>query len=199
MNKQGSTDTSFTTALRKHLDGDLAAAEMLYRQIILADPGMAQARHYLGFLLQQTDRFQEAIEQLASAIALDGGHAEWHFNLGVAHLKQGQAAAAIAAFNRAIEIDPDKYFYWTNLGAAFELNQEWEQAEHCYKTAVNIDPNCPDAFYLLSALYLKLERFDEARHCQLPRHRRRSGGRATRRSFWGKPVMSWAGQTMPSL
>lgn len=165
MDKQGSFDTSFTTALRKHLDGDLMAAEMLYRQIIHADPDMAQARNYLGFLLQQTGRFQEAIEQLASAIALDGGHAEWHFNLGVAHLKQEQAAPAIAAFNRAIGIDPDKYFYWTNLGAAFELDQEWERAEHCYKTAVNIDPDCPDAYFLLAALYLKLERFDEARQC----------------------------------
>lgn len=164
MDEQESTAALYSVALRKHLDGDLVAAEALYREIILADPGMAQARHYLGFLLQQTGRLQEALEQLTGAIALEDGHAEWHFNRGVVLLKQGQATAAIAAFTRAIDLDPGKYFYWTNLGAAFELTQEWDRAEHCYKTATNIDPNCPDAFYLLAALYLKLERFQEARH-----------------------------------
>lgn len=164
MAEQERTKALFSAALRKHLDGDLVTAETLYREIILADPCEPQARHYLGFLLQQTDRLPEAFEQLTNAIALDDRHAEWHFNLGIVLSRQGLVAAAIDAFSRAIAIDPDKYFYWTNLGASFELNQEWIRAEQCYKMATNIDPNCPDAFYLLSALCLKLERFPEARH-----------------------------------
>jgi predicted TPR repeat methyltransferase len=156
-------DAAVSAALRKHLDGDLAAAESLYRKIILADPGEPRARHYLGFLLQQTDRLQEAFEQLTTAIALDDRHAEWHFNLGIVLLRQGCAAASIEAFTRAISIDPGKYFYWTNLGAAFESNLEWIRAEQCYKMATNIDLACPDAFYLLSALCLRQERFEEAR------------------------------------
>ena len=164
MAEQEGAKALFSAALRKHLDGDLAAAEALYREIILADPREPQAKHYLGFLLQQTDRLPEAFEQLTSAIALDDRHAEWHFNLGIVLSRQGLVAAAVDAFSRAIAIDPDKYFYWTNLGALFELNQEWARAEQCYKMATNIDPNCPDAFYLLSALCLKLERFPEARH-----------------------------------
>lgn len=158
------TQALFSAALRTHLDGDLAAAETLYREVILADPSEPQAKHYLGFLLQQTDRLPEAFEQLTNAIALDDRHAEWHFNLGIVLSRQGLVTAAVDAFSNAIAIDPDKYFYWTNLGASFELNQEWVRAEQCYKAAINIDPNCPDAFYLLSALCLKLERFPEARH-----------------------------------
>ena len=153
----------FSAALRNHLNGDLATAEALYREIIHADPGNSQARHYLGYLLQQTDRLQEAFEQLTGAIALDDRHAEWHFNLGIVLFKQNYTAAAIDAFSRAIAIDPQKYFYWTNLGSAFELNQEWSRAEQCYKAAIDLDPHSPDAFYLLSALCLKLKRFDEAR------------------------------------
>jgi predicted TPR repeat methyltransferase len=165
MAEKNQNNALFSAALRKHLDGDLASAEALYRQIILAMPGDAQAKHYLGYLLQQTDRLQEAFEQLTGAIAIDNRHAEWHFNLGIVLSRLGQVAAAIDAFTSAIAIDPDKYFYWTNLGAAFESEQEWIRAEQCYQAAVNIDPNCPDAFYLLSPLYLKQERFEEARHC----------------------------------
>ena len=165
MAEQNNSNPMFQAALRKHLDGDLEAAEHLYREIILADPADAQAMHYLGYLLQQSDRLQEAFEQLTAAIAIDDRHAEWHFNLGIVFSRLGKVTAAIDAFTRAIAIDPDKYFYWTNLGAAFESDQEWIRAEQCYQAAVNIDPNCPDAFYLLSALYLKQERFEEARHC----------------------------------
>ena len=158
------TDALFSAAFRKHIDGDLAAAELLYRQIILANPEEPKAKHYLGFLLQQTDRLDEALEQLTGAITLDDRHAEWHFNLGIVLSKLGRIAAAINALSSATDIDPGKYFYWTNLGASLESNHEWARAEQCYKTAISIDPNCPDAFYLLSALCLKLERFAEARH-----------------------------------
>ena len=164
MVEQNHNNSLFSSALRKHLDGDLEEAEMLYRKILLASPDDAQTKHYLGYLLLQTDRLQEAFEQLTGAIALDETHAEWYFNLGIVLLKQNQATAAIDAFCSAIRLDPRKYFYHTNLGTAFELNQEWARAEQCYKAAIDIDPRCPDAFYLLSALYLKLERFDEARH-----------------------------------
>lgn len=163
MADQDDNQALISAALRKHLAGDLAAAETLYREIILADPGAAQARHYLGFLLQKTDRLPEAFEQLTAAIALDDKHAEWHFNLGIVLSRQQKISAAIDAFSSAIAIDPDKYFYWTNLGVAFELNQEWGRAEQCYSVATNIDQNCPDAFYLLSALCLKQERFAEGR------------------------------------
>jgi len=156
--------TLLDAALRNHLDGDLAAAETLYRKIILADPGAAQARQYLGFLLQQSDRLPEAFEQLTAAIALDDSHAEWHFNLGIVLARQQRNTPAIEAFSRAIAIDPSRYFYWTNLGAAYESNRDFVRAEQCYRAAANIDPNCPDAFYLLSAICLKLERFQEARH-----------------------------------
>lgn len=164
MSEQENRNALFAAALRKHLDGDLPSAETLYREIILATSDDAQARHYLGYLLQQSGRLQEAFEQLTAAIALDDVHAEWHFNLGIVLLRQGLATQAVDAFSKAVAIDPDKYFYWTNLGAAFEAALEWARAEQCYKSAIDIDPNCPDAFYLLSALCLHLERFQEARH-----------------------------------
>jgi predicted TPR repeat methyltransferase len=164
MTEQMQTSELISAALRKHLDGDLVSAEKLYREILIANPGEAQAKHYLGYLLQQTDRLEDAFELLSEAIALDDRHAEWHFNLGIVLLRQGLVRAAIEAFSRAIAIDPDKYFYWTNLGTALEANREWVRAEQCYKTAINIDPLCPDAFYLLSALCQSLERFQEARH-----------------------------------
>lgn len=152
-------------ATRKHLDSDFTAAEQLYREILFETPDDAEARHYLGFLLQQTDRHAAAVEQLSAAIALDDSHADWHFNLGIAYLKLALSDAAIEAFTGAIAMDPGQYFYWTNLGVAFEAAREDERAEQCYTAATKIDPNCPDAYNLLAVMYLAQERFAEARHC----------------------------------
>jgi len=164
MAEQDRINDLFSAAFRKHLDGNLEEAEALYREIIHVAPSDPQSKHYLGFLLQQTDRLPEALEQLTSAIALDDSHSEWHFNLGIVLSRQGCVTAAIDAFSRAVALNPDKYFYWTNLGSSYELNREWDRAEKCYQAATNIDPDCPDAFYLLSALFLRQERFQEARH-----------------------------------
>ena len=157
-------NTLYSSALRKHLDGDLPGAEALYREMLLANPDDPAVRHALGFLLQQANRLDEARAELDAAIALDDSHAAWHFNLGIVLSKKSEFASAIEAFCRAIAIDPAQYFYWTNLGAAFETALELQRAEQCYLAATGIDPDCPDAFYLLSALYLKQQRYSEARH-----------------------------------
>lgn len=164
MPEQERINTLYSSALRKHLDGDLPSAEALYREILSVCPRDADARHSLGFLLQQTDRLDEALEHLTVAISLNDKRAEWHFNLGIVLSRKSEFAAAIEAFCSAIAIDPGQYFYWTNLGASFESNQDFGRAEQCYLAATNIDPHCPDAFYLLAALCLKQQRFADARN-----------------------------------
>ncbi|MDR3427080.1 tetratricopeptide repeat protein [Silvimonas sp.] len=163
MTEGASIQTLLASAMRQHIDGDLAGAEILYRDILASTPDQAQARHYLGFLLQQTDRLPEAFAQLTQALALDDTHAEWHFNLGIVLARQAQPAAAIEAFTNAIALDPYQYFYWTNLGTAFEADHDDVRAEQCYTGATRINPDYPDAWYLLSALCLKRQRYDEAR------------------------------------
>ena len=155
--------TPLNAALRLHLAGNTAAAEAAYRQLISEQSTDAAARHYLGFLLQQNGRLEEALEQLKQALALDDTHAEWFFNLGIVAARLVQHDAAIDAFCRALALDPAPYFYWTNLGSSFVANAEWQRAEQCFLRATQIDPHCPDAFYLMSSLLLQLERYDEAR------------------------------------
>ena len=154
----------FSGAMHQHLHGNLQAAEILYRKHLALQPNDPQGQHYLGFLLQQTGHLTESTEHLSLAIALDGRHSAWHFNLGITYYKQGYAYPAIAAFMQAVALESGQYFYWTNLGCAFELNREWIRAEQSYQAAIALNADCADAYYLLSALCLKQQRFKEARH-----------------------------------
>ncbi|WP_434629287.1 tetratricopeptide repeat protein [Chromobacterium sp. CV08] len=156
-------DPRLSKAQRLHLAGELEAAESGYRAMLVDGPAGAAPRHWLGFLLLQQGRLAEARQQLAQAVADDDGHAEWHFNLGMACARLGQRDEAIAALERATARDPAGYFYWTNLAALLDEDGQREPAEDACRRAIALDAGRPDAFHLLTGLLLRQGRYDEAR------------------------------------
>ncbi|MGC0151987.1 tetratricopeptide repeat protein [Chromobacterium vaccinii] len=156
-------DPRLSDAQRLHLAGELEAAESSYRALLVDGPAGAAARHWLGFLLLQQDRLAEARQLLAQAVADDGGHAEWHFNLGMACARLRRRDEAIAALRQASSLDPAGYFYWTNLAALLDEDGQRAPAEEACRRAIALDAGRPDAFHLLTGLLLREGRYDEAR------------------------------------
>ena len=154
-------DDLMDQAMRLHLAGRHAESEALYRQIA---PDSAKAKHYLGFLLQQTGRMEEALELIEASLLQDNSHSEWHYNHGIVLDKLGRCNEAIAAFEHSLKLAPDNYFCKTSLGALFEKTGEIDRAEHLYREASQLDPHCPDAHYLLASLLVAQGRFLEARY-----------------------------------
>ncbi len=158
------------TAIKHHLAGRHAEAEALYRQLIAMQPDNAAAHHWLGFLLQQAGRIDEAAGPMAVSLQLDATQPAWFYNFGILLALRQQDAEAAQAFMEAIALQPDNYYSWTNLGALLEKNatpDSVRQAEQAYRRAMEIDPACADAYYLLSSLCVEQGRFPEAKqlHC----------------------------------
>ncbi|ERE07005.1 methyltransferase [Pseudogulbenkiania ferrooxidans] len=158
-------DERLLRAQRLHLSGDAEAAESAYRDLLDDEAQGAAARHWLGFLLMQRDRAGEALPLLERAVAADGGHAEWHFNLGLARARMGLDQEAVSALSEAVRLDPPRYFYWTNLGAQLMRAGRDAEAEQALCHAVSLNQHCPDAFHLLTGMLLRLGRHGEARRC----------------------------------
>ena len=72
----------FDLAVHHHQSGNLHEAEALYRQILQADLGHADAHHLLGLLAHQTGHHEAAIPLIRQAIALNPTAAAFHSNLG---------------------------------------------------------------------------------------------------------------------
>ena len=68
-------------AIARHQAGDLAGAEALYREILDADPGHADANHLLGVIHHQTGNSEKAVEQITRALEANPKFTEAHFNL----------------------------------------------------------------------------------------------------------------------
>jgi predicted TPR repeat methyltransferase len=169
MNSEASSSApeSLETAIRHHLAQQYDEAEVLYRRIIERQPTQAAPKHWLGFMLQQRDRLEEAHALIEESLRLDSSNAGWHFNFGILLARMERAEQAAQSFLNAIALDPRSYFSWTNLGSLYEKAGDTDKAEKSYLLATQLDPDCPDAYYLLSALYVEQARFPEAKrfHC----------------------------------
>ncbi len=157
-------DDLMDQAMRLHLAGRHTESEALYRQIPAHHPDSAKAKHYLGFLLQQMGRLEEALEFIEASLQLDNSHSEWHYNHGIVLDRLGRCDEAIAAFEHSLKLAPGNYFCKTSLGALLEKSGDIGRAEQLYREASQIDPHCPDAHYLLASLLVAQGRFLEARH-----------------------------------
>jgi tetratricopeptide (TPR) repeat protein len=69
----------------------------------------ATAHYYLGRILNQQGKYNEAIEQLRESAALQPDQPEVSAELGEAYLSLKQYPAAAAMLQRALELDPDNY------------------------------------------------------------------------------------------
>lgn len=93
-----------TQGLTLHRRGDLAAAETLYRRVLMDAPGHADALHLLGVALAQRGQADAAITLIQAAIAAAPTDANMHANLGRACKAAGRTEDALAAFDQALAL-----------------------------------------------------------------------------------------------
>ena len=77
-----------------HRQGDIDAAERIYRDILARRSDHFDATHMLGVVLLQRRRTKEGIALIRQAIALNGEAASAHVNLGNALDASGDADGA---------------------------------------------------------------------------------------------------------
>jgi tetratricopeptide (TPR) repeat protein len=119
---QPAADAAAIAALRQralmlHQQGDLAAAEALYRTILSARPDDSEALHLCGVAAMQAGRHGAAIGLIGQAIALRPA-APYYANLGAALRRAGQGPQAVAALQEAVRLDPALAEAHANLGSA---------------------------------------------------------------------------------
>jgi cytochrome c-type biogenesis protein CcmH/NrfG len=78
------------TAVRLHQAGQLVAAEACYRQVLAAQPNLAEGHFRLGDALMDQGKFDEAVAAYRRAIGFKSNYAEAHSNLGNALVEQAR-------------------------------------------------------------------------------------------------------------
>jgi TolB-like protein/Flp pilus assembly protein TadD len=116
-------------------------AETKFRRAIEINPNNATARHWNSFMLRETGRLDEALEQIERAIALDPMSPTMRILLGHVLHDQGRFRDAENAYRKAMTIDPLlPNSYWSLAAlSAYALGRPADAVPLARK-AVALDP-----------------------------------------------------------
>jgi predicted O-linked N-acetylglucosamine transferase (SPINDLY family) len=152
----------FRQGLALHRQGDLAAAERIYLDVLQREPQHFDSLHMLAVVALQTGRAGRGIELLRKAIALNEKVAAAHNNLGKALVDFGRPEQALASFEQALALDQNFAEACVNHGNALVALRRSEQALASYAKAIDLQPDYAEAHRNCGNVFSKLRRYDEA-------------------------------------
>jgi predicted Zn-dependent protease len=141
------------TALK---DGDRAAAEKAFRDVLQAGGNRAFVHHNLGIVLQQGGRHAEALAEFEAAEKLDPSFGPARLLAGASLLALGRPRNAVTQLERAVRLMPDEPAAHLQLADAYERTGAPARAVEQYQWLTRRSPSDPDYAYRLGKAYLAL-------------------------------------------
>lgn len=137
---------------RLYRDGDLVAADSLYRRVLDERPGNVAALTGRGWIALQRENLEVARERFQAAVQADPTYVPARFGLGETALDQGDTWVAVQAYEAATRHAPESAEAWTGLGRARIAAGEEDAAREALERALELDPDQREARQALDRL-----------------------------------------------
>jgi tetratricopeptide (TPR) repeat protein len=137
-------------------------SETLFRHAIAVAEDNYEAHQYLGFVLKQQWRFDEAIPQFEEVLRLAPDSVAAHTCLGDSLVLTGHMDEGVRELETAIRLDPTYADTHCFLANALSMQQRDDEAIRQYEEAISLNPNFPAAHNNLGKLFWKQGRLREA-------------------------------------
>ena len=147
----------FLAPMGRH--GEALAEAKLGQQL---DPVSAEANTFVGSVLVFARQYDQAIEQLPTAIDLDRAYWFSHYFLGRAYEQKGRLPEAIVEFQRALDLEKDNAENWANLGHAYALAGKKDEALKIIDHLKELSASAYIAPYNIAAVHAGLGDKDQA-------------------------------------
>jgi predicted O-linked N-acetylglucosamine transferase (SPINDLY family) len=138
---------TFECGLQCQRNGDLQQAQLMYAQVLQAEPNNPHALHMLGIVAHQLGKSEVAVENLQQAVRLHPQFPEAHNNLGTVLASLGRFAEAVSSFEQALRQSPHFPEAHNNLGNALEAIGRLDEAIAHYRQALGANPNYGQAHF----------------------------------------------------
>jgi tetratricopeptide (TPR) repeat protein len=121
--------------------GNLAEAEIHYREALRLKPDNEDVHYNYGNMLARAGRLDEAVTQYRQALQLNPTDPEVYNNLGVIFYQEHRQDEAIACFHEALRYKPDYPDAHYNLGNALFMEHKFDEAVGEYREALRLEPD----------------------------------------------------------
>ncbi|MEO6276766.1 tetratricopeptide repeat protein [Roseateles sp.] len=154
-------DEALRLALQMHQDRRVLAAEKLYRKLSEVRPDDPNPLHFLGVLLHQDGKSEEALTLIDKSLEMDPGVASWHNNRGNVLLLLQRADEARAAYERCRELEPGNPAVANNLACLLAALGDVATAEAMFREVLAREPGFADAHINFANLLVSTARVQE--------------------------------------
>ncbi|MBN2468420.1 MAG: tetratricopeptide repeat protein [Deltaproteobacteria bacterium] len=144
---------------------DFRAARKKFCKIIKGDAHHSDAYYYLGCILHDQGKTDDAVNCFTRVIALDTSRVDAYFKLGNILIDQGNYEPAKRQFRAVLSVAPGETNALYNLGVIAALEGKTEEAIGYYDKVLEIDPAYVNAHYNKGCLYMGGGEFDKAQEC----------------------------------
>ena len=142
--------------------GQLAPAEVYFRQVLTAVPQHLDALQFLGVIEYQKGHFAAAAELLQQAIDLAPDAPGLHCNLGLAQQELGYPEQALASYDRALALTPKFVEALNNRGNVLRQLGRLAESAASYRRALTSRPDFVEALFNLGITLIAQDQADEA-------------------------------------
>ena len=156
------TDGAIEVARGLQLQGRMAEAEALYRDLLGKQPNALQALEGLGVVLFQQGRAEEAAALFARGVAIEPQSVRFHANLGESLRTIRRFDQALDHLRKAVGLDPGDVQAWNSLGLVAFDQHRYAAALHAYREAIRLKPRFVHAHINLGNTLMALGRTGEA-------------------------------------
>ncbi len=136
--------------------GRLADAERAFRDTLVRDPGLAEARANLGLALFLQGDYSATVRELRQVVARRPELQAAQLFLGLSHLKLGAVAEAIPALERSLELDPKNLEAHRALAACHLAEGDYAAAVRQFQAAFEAGPDPVAGWHRLGQDYMRL-------------------------------------------
>ncbi|NQV80685.1 MAG: tetratricopeptide repeat protein [Alphaproteobacteria bacterium] len=127
---------AFAKGLQALRQGAPDQAETVFRDILAVAPDHAASGHFLGVVLFQAGKHEEALNWMRRSVVLRPNEASFHQNLGGALRDLGRYEEALPALQRAVELAPDDVTGAANLATVLHRLGRREEASRAGQHAL---------------------------------------------------------------
>ncbi|MBC7757072.1 MAG: tetratricopeptide repeat protein, partial [Bdellovibrio sp.] len=150
------------TAMAQHQAGNLASAELLYKQVLQTTPNQHDALHLLGLIAKQKGDLKTAVQLMRKALNFNPNYVEAYVNLGASLQAQDNLVEAADCYRKALALRPNYGEVHSNLGVVLKAQQHLHESAECFVRALELNPSSAEAFANLDALLKEMATPDEA-------------------------------------
>lgn len=129
--------------------GDLAGAVDANEHALAFDPANDSLRDNYAYLLIETRRAEQGIEESRKVLAHNPADLSALMNIGYARLMTGAFDAAEQAYRQAVAADGQSAVAHYDLGIALKMRDQLEAAQTEFKEAIRLEPRLAEAHYSL--------------------------------------------------